>query len=579
MKLSGADIIVESLIEQGVDTVFGYPGGWILHVYDSLYRYSDKINHILVAHEQGAAHAADGYSRASGKVGVCLATAGPGATNLVTGIATAYMDSIPMVAITCNVNRGMLGKDSFQEIDIVGVTSPITKHNFIVKRPEDIAPTIRRAFEIANSGRKGPVLVDITKDATGEEAEFESLVGAASCRPSAKDLLSDAKDLSSAGGKMPPLQTSSTFTDKDIYTAVGMIESSEKPLIFIGGGVISSDAGEQLAELQKLVDAPVTHSLMGIGGFDRTNEMSTGMLGMHGSKVSSLAIKNCDLLIAIGTRFSDRVTCNTSIFAKNTKILHIDIDRAEINKNICVDEFILGDVKDVLTALNKKLKPAKHDTWTSSIKEWKLQYPTAIQSDHFTAQEIIRTIGDTVDRDNTVICTDVGQHQMWTAQNYPFTTPRTFVSSGGLGTMGFGLGAAIGAKISCPDKTVINITGDGCFHMNMNEISTAVTYKIPVIDIIINNNVLGMVRQWQRMFYDKRFSNTTLDKKTNYDMVAQGLGAVGVTVRNQAEFKAALETAMKQTDTPTVINCVVDPDLTVFPMVPPGADVEDPIME
>jgi len=554
MKLSGADIIVESLIEQGVDTVFGYPGGWILHVYDSLYRYSDKIDHILVAHEQGAAHAADGYSRASGKVGVCLATAGPGATNLVTGIATAYMDSIPMVAITCNVNRGMLGKDSFQEIDIVGVTSPITKHNFIVKRPEDIAPIIRRAFEIANSGRKGPVLVDITKDATGEEAEFT------------------AQSVSTP-------TTPATFTDKDIYTAIGMIESSEKPLIFIGGGVISSDAGEQLAEFQKLVDAPVAHSLMGIGGFDRTNEMSTGMLGMHGSKVSSLAIKNCDLLIAIGTRFSDRVTCNTSIFAKNTKILHIDIDRAEINKNICVDEFILGDVKDVLTALNKKLKPAKHDTWTSLVKEWKLQYPTAIRSDHFTAQEIIRIIGDTVNRDNTVICTDVGQHQMWTAQNYPFTKPRTFVSSGGLGTMGFGLGAALGAKLSCPGKTVINITGDGCFHMNMNEISTAVKYGIPVIDIIINNNVLGMVRQWQRMFYDKRFSNTTLDKKTNYDMVAQGLGAVGVTVSNQAEFKVALEEAIKQTDTPTVINCVVDPDLTVFPMVPPGADVEDPIME
>jgi len=556
MKLSGADIVVETLIEQGVDTVFGYPGGWILHVYDSLYRYSDKITHVLTAHEQGAAHAADGYARASGKCGVCLATAGPGATNLVTGIATAYLDSVPMVAITCNVNRGLLGKDTFQEVDIVGVTAPITKHNFIVKHPEDIAPTIRRAFEIANSGRKGPVLVDITKDATGEEAEFT---------PVGRDALGAP-------------QNEFTFTTEDIAIATEMIAESEKPLIFIGGGVISSGASAELAELQRLTDAPVAHSLMGIGGFDTTHELATGMLGMHGSKLSALAIKGCDLLIAVGTRFSDRVTCNPSLFAQRAKVLHIDIDRAEINKNVFVDGFVLGDVKAVLTELNKKIKPKTNTDWTSYIKEEKAKWAIP-RHNAFTAQEIIRTIGEVVDLDNTVICTDVGQHQMWTAQTFPFKQPRSFISSGGLGTMGFGLGAAIGAKLSCPEKVVINITGDGCFHMNMQEVSTAVKYGIPVIDIIVNNNVLGMVRQWQRMFYDKRFSNTTLDKVTNYDMVAQGFGAVGITAKSKDEFKAALATALSQTDTPSVINCVVDSDLTVFPMVPPGCNVEEPIME
>jgi len=567
MKLNGADIVVESLIEQGVDTVFGYPGGWILHVYDALYKKSDKIRHILTAHEQGAAHAADGYARSSGKVGVCLATAGPGATNLVTGIATAYMDSIPMVAITCNVNRSILGKDSFQEIDIIGVTSPITKHNFIIKHPEDIAPAIRRAFEIANSGRKGPVLVDITKDATGEVAEYE---------PDNKILHSVQNDNNAS--QCHPECGEGSFTHTDINDAFEMITAAERPLIFIGGGIISSNASDELAKFQQLIDAPVSHSLMGIGGFDTTNELSTGMIGMHGSKVSANAIKNCDLLIAMGTRFSDRVTCNPTLFAKNSKILHIDIDRAEINKNVAADKFILGDVKEILTELNKKLKPAKRTDWTNLVKQWKAEF-SAPPSDAFTARTILDTIAEITDRDNTIICTDVGQHQMWTAQTFPFTKPRTLLTSGGLGTMGFGLGAAIGAKFANPTKTVINITGDGCFHMNMNELSTAAKNGLNVIDIIVNNNVLGMVRQWQRLFYEERFSSTTLDKKTNYDLLAQGFGALGMTVKNKEEFKSALETALAQTDTPTVINCVVDADLKVLPMVPPGCNVEDPIMD
>ena len=554
MKLTGADIVIECMLEQGVDTVFGYPGGSILNIYDSLYRYSDRITHILTSHEQGAAHAADGYARTSGKVGVVFATSGPGATNLVTGIATAMMDSVPIVAITCNVTTDLLGKDSFQEIDIVGVTTPITKHNFLVKSAEDIAPTIRRAFKIARSGRPGPVLVDITKDATGNMCEFE---------PEIQDTSVERK----------------IESDENAFkAAIELIESAKRPLIYAGGGVIAAEAAEELKRFRAKIDSPVTLSLMGLGAFPASDKAFTGMIGMHGTKTTSLAISECDLLIAVGARFSDRVTCNIQTFAPNAKVLHIDTDRAEIDKNVKTDHSIIGDAKLVLERLAKTVKQQHHDEWMNKIYEWEGEYPIHKPYDGvFTPQCIMETVNAAIGRDS-IATTDVGQHQMWAAQYLMVERPRKFITSGGLGTMGFGLGAAIGAQVANPDYVVVNITGDGCFHMNMQELATAAKYDLPVIDVIINNNVLGMVRQWQNLFYDKRFSNTTLDKKTDYELVAKGMGANAFTATNKEELEKAMAAAVADRKTPSVINCIIDSDDFVLPMVPAGKSISDPIL-
>ena len=554
MKLTGADIVIECMLEQGVDTVFGYPGGSILNIYDSLYRYSDRITHILTSHEQGAAHAADGYARTSGKVGVVFATSGPGATNLVTGIATAMMDSVPIVAITCNVTTDLLGKDSFQEIDIVGVTTPITKHNFLVKSAEDIAPTIRRAFKIARSGRPGPVLVDITKDATGNMCEFE---------PEIQDTSVERK----------------IESDENAFkAAIELIESAKRPLIYAGGGVIAAEAAEELKRFRARIDSPVTLSLMGLGAFPASDKAFTGMIGLHGTKTTSLAISECDLLIAVGARFSDRVTCNIQTFAPNAKVLHIDTDRAEIDKNVKTDHSIIGDAKLVLERLAKTVKQQHHDEWMNKIYEWEGEYPIHKPYDGvFTPQCIMETVNAAIGRDS-IATTDVGQHQMWAAQYLMVERPRKFITSGGLGTMGFGLGAAIGAQVANPDYVVVNITGDGCFHMNMQELATAAKYDLPVIDVIINNNVLGMVRQWQNLFYDKRFSNTTLDKKTDYELVAKGMGANAFTATNKEELEKAMAAAVADRKTPSVINCIIDSDDFVLPMVPAGKSISDPIL-
>lgn len=555
MQKNGADIIMECLLEQGVDTVFGYPGGTILNVYDAFYKYSDKIKHILTAHEQGAAHAADGYARSTGRVGVCLATSGPGATNLVTGIATAYMDSVPLVAVTCNVATNWLGKDTFQEIDIVGVTMPITKHNFLVKHAKDIAPTFRSAFKIAASGRPGPVLIDITKDATAELAEYEKKI---------PEKIDNYK-----------IESESADFDK----AVQMIHDAERPLIYVGGGVIASGASDALHKFQRTIDSPITMSLMALGAFPASDDAFTGMIGMHGTKVTSLAVKNCDLLIAVGARFSDRVICDPNSFARNAKVIHIDVDKAEIDKNIKTDAHIIGDAKAVLDELNKRLSKIKHPEWLAQIADWKKEYPVQHKGNEvFSPKVIIEEIKKAVG-DDAYLVTDVGQHQIWAAQYYGVEKPRHFVSSGGLGTMGFGLGAAIGTQVAHPESHVVNITGDGCFHMNLQELSTAAKEELPVIDVVMNNNVLGMVRQWQRLFYEERFSSTTLNKKTDYDKVAEGLGANGFTVSNADELRAAIKSALKSKNKPSVINCIIHQDNTVLPMVPGGQSIEEPILE
>ncbi len=555
MIKNGADIVLECLLEQGVDTVFGYPGGAILNVYDSFYKYSGKIRHILTSHEQGAAHAADGYARSTGKVGVCVATSGPGATNLVTGIATAYMDSIPMVAITCNVANNLLGKDSFQEVDIVGITMPVTKHNFLIKSADEIAPTFRRAFKIAASGRPGPVLIDITKDATAGEADYKKEI---------PERVDNYK-----------IESDSAAFDK----VIEMIEKAERPLIMAGGGIIASGASKELHKFQKTIDAPVTLATMGLGAFPASDPAFTGMIGMHGSKATSLAVKHCDLLINIGSRFSDRVICDPATFARRAKIVHIDVDRAEINKNILTDAYLIGDARAVLDELNKRLHKKKHGEWMSKIAGWKQKYPVKYKSDsEFNPETIVKEIKCQTG-DDTYLVTDVGQHQMWAAQFFGIEKPRHFLSSGGLGTMGYGVGAAIGAQAAHPDSVVVNISGDGCFHMNLQELSTAATQKLPIIDVVMNNNVLGMVRQWQRLFYGERFSHTTLNKPTNYDMVAKGLGADAYTVTNIEELGKALSAALKNRTKPTVINCVINPDHAVLPMVPGGESIEEPILE
>ena len=548
MKITGAEIVIECLKEQGVDTVFGYPGGTILNVYDALYKHQEEIFHILTSHEQGAAHAADGYARATGKVGVCLATSGPGATNLVTGIATAYMDSIPVVAITANVNLPLLGKDSFQEVDIAGVVMPITKHSYIVKDVNNLAKTIRKAFEIAKSGRPGPVLVDITKDVTAALCDYERQT------PSV------------------PKKTAK-YTEADIEKAVNVIQEAKKPFIYLGGGAIASDAYKEVAEFAELIDAPVCDTLMGKGAFDGHSDRYTGMIGMHGTKVSNFGVSECDLLVALGARFSDRVVGNPNKFASNAKVLHIDIDAAEIDKNIKTYTSIVGDLKEVLNKINSKLEKQEHNTWMMHIQELKERYPLSYDKNVLSGPYIIEEI-DRITEGKAVISTDVGQHQMWAAQYYRYTQPRTFLSSGGLGTMGYGLGACIGAKMGCPDKICINIAGDGCFRMNMNELATASRYNIPIIQVVINNHVLGMVRQWQSLFYDHRYSQTILDDKVDFAKVAEGLGCEAITVTTKEEVAPAIERAIA-CGKPVLINCIIDKDDCVFPMVPAGAPISD----
>ena len=549
MQLNGSEIVIECLKEQGVDTVFGYPGGAILNVYDELYKHRDEIRHILTSHEQGAAHAADGYARATGKVGVCLATSGPGATNLVTGIATAYMDSIPIVAITCNVGVSLLGKDSFQEIDITGITMPITKYSFIVKDVTRLADTIRKAFRIARTGRPGPVLIDIPRDVTAAVTEYER------------------QEL----GKYVPEHPH--IGEKEIADAIAMIEASERPFVFVGGGAVLSGASRELREFVDKLDAPVTDSLMGKGAFPGTDPRYTGMLGMHGTKASNYGVSECDLLIVLGARFSDRVTGNTETFAKNAKILQIDIDPAEINKNIIVSAEIIGDLKEVLHILNRNLKPQDHHEWIEKVESYKEKYPLKYHHDVLTGPFIVEEIYRQTDGDALVV-TEVGQHQMWAAQYYKYTQPRTLLTSGGLGTMGYGLGAAMGAKTGRPEKTVVNIAGDGCFRMNMNEIATAVRHNIPVIEVVVNNHVLGMVRQWQDLFYDERYSATVLRDAVDFAKLAEAMGAVGIHVETQEEFKKAFADALKL-NRPVVIDCQIGSDDKVWPMVAPGADIRE----
>ncbi|SEP73222.1 acetolactate synthase, large subunit [Lachnospiraceae bacterium RM5] len=549
MLLTGSQIIIECLKEQGVNTVFGYPGGTILNVYDELYKHSDEINHILTSHEQGAAHAADGYARSTGKVGVCMATSGPGATNLVTGIATAHMDSVPMVIITANVPKTSLGKDSFQEVDIVGVTMPITKHNYMVREVESLADTIREAFYVAKSGRPGPVLVDITKDATANKTEYVYTV--------------------------PKKITRSTenIETESIENAVKLISKAKKPFIFVGGGAILSEASEELKEFVSKVNAPVCDSLMGKGAFNGTDPLYTGMLGMHGTKTSNFGISECDLLIAVGTRFSDRVIGNAKKFAKNAKVLQIDVDPAEVNKNIPTTESIIGDVKEVLKLLNSKISRVEREDWINHIEEMKEKYPLTYPAKELNGPYIIEKLYE-LTKGDAIITTEVGQHQMWAAQFYKYSKPRTLITSGGAGTMGYGLGACIGSKVANPDKKVINIAGDGCFRMNMNELATASRYNIPIVEIIINNHVLGMVRQWQTLFYDKRYSNTTLQDKVDYVKVAEGLGVKALRITKFEEVEDVLKEALS-CDGPVVVDCLIGEDDKVFPMVAPGKPISE----
>ena len=548
-KLTGAEIVIECLKEQGVDTVFGYPGGTILNIYDALYKHQDEITHILTSHEQGAAHAADGYARATGKVGVCMATSGPGATNLVTGIATACMDSIPVVAITCNVAVSLLGRDSFQEIDIAGITMPITKYNFIVKDITKLADTIRRAFTIAQTGRPGPVLIDITKDVTANSCDYEYKA------------------------PEPIERQNSTITEDDMEKALYLIRNAKKPFIFAGGGAVIADAADELKSFAHKIQAPVADSLMGKGAFDGTDELYTGMVGMHGTKTSNFGITECDLLIVVGARFSDRVTGNAAKFAPNAKILQFDVDPAEIDKNVKTYASVIGDVKTILKKLNARLDPVNHDEWLAHIDRMKDLYPLRYDKNLLTGPYVVEQIYELTQGD-AVITTEVGQHQMWAAQFYKYKHPRTFVTSGGLGTMGYGLGAALGAKMGCKDKVVINIAGDGCFRMNMNEIATATRYNIPVIQVVLNNHVLGMVRQWQTLFYGKRYSHTVLNDAVDFVKVAEGMGAKAYRVTSKEEFMPVLKEAIGL-NIPVVIDCQIHCDDKVFPMVSPGAPIQD----
>lgn len=553
MKLKGAQIIVETLIEQGASTVFGYPGGQVIDIYDALYLAQDRIHHIITAHEQGAAHAADGYARATGKVGVVIATSGPGATNLVTGIATAYLDSVPLVAITGNVPNSLIGRDSFQEVDITGVTMPITKHNFLVKRVEDLADTIREAFRIAKSGRPGPVLVDVPKDVQNALYEYTAQ------KPVEKD-------------PVPAVN------DSEIEKAIEMILAAEKPYIYIGGGAITDDAGAEVLALAEKIDAPIGCTMMGISAVPSSNPRWLGMEGMHGHYASSIAQNEADLIITAGCRFSDRGTGNTAKYARNAKIIHMDIDASELCKNIPVELGMTGSMKEILQKLAEKLPQQTHADWMARVAE--LQEKTreleAQNPDELTPFTAIDALAEAADKE-TIVATDVGQHQMWVAQHYPFETPRTFISSGGLGTMGFGLGAAIGAATATGKKTIL-VTGDGSFGMNLNELATAVTNQTPVVVFIMNNGVLGMVRQWQTLFFDKHYSNTTLERKTDFVKLAEAFGMPGYRAMNMAELKKVLPKAFAEKG-PVLVDCAIDCDAFVLPMLPPGGCIDDIIVD
>ncbi len=548
MVLTGSQIVLECLKEQGVDTVFGYPGGTILNVYDELYKQQDNFLHILTSHEQGAAHAADGYARSTGKVGVCLATSGPGSTNLVTGIATAYMDSVPMVAITANVNLPLLGKDTFQEVDIAGITMPITKHGYIVKDIKVLADTIRKAFKIARTGRPGPVIVDITKDVTAASCEYRPVI-------------------------VTEEEPDKNFNEDDIKSALKLIKASKRPYIYVGGGAVISGASKELKEFAELIDAPVCDTLMGKGAFDAENKLYTGMIGMHGTKTSNFGVSECDLLITLGARFSDRVIGNAKTFAGKAKILQVDVDAAEINKNIRTNVSVIGDLKEVLKVFNSKLEKMDHSDWIAKIKDYKKKYPLSYDTNKLTCPYIIEELYK-LTKGDAIISTDVGQHQMWTAQYYKFNRPRTFLTSGGLGTMGYGLGACIGAQVGNPDKICVNIAGDGCFRMNMNELATASRYNLPIIEIVINNHVLGMVRQWQTLFYNKHYSQTVFEDKVDYCKVAEGLGCEAIRVTKKSEVVPALKKAIKLRK-PVLIDCIIEEDDKVFPMVPAGASISE----
>ena len=559
MQISGSQIVIECLIEQGVDTVFGYPGGAILNIYDALYKNSNRIRHILTAHEQGASHAADGYARSTGKVGVCMATSGPGATNLVTGIATAYMDSIPLVAITCNVTQSQLGKDSFQEIDITGVTMPITKHNFIVRDVKDLADTIRKAFYIAKSDRPGPVLIDIPKDITSAVTEYEAV------------------DPSKLNFNLPSKKIPFP-SEQQIENAAKLIDESQKPFIYAGGGVITSEASDELFSFATKANIPVAMSLMGKAAFPNKHELSLGMIGMHGTYAANTACDNCDLLLAIGCRFSDRVIGEAAKFAKHAKILQIDIDPTEVNKMINVDDALLGDIKSILAKLTAKIQKKEKTQWNSQIEEWKKIVPPSYNKKQDLSPKFIFEYVNSQVKEDTIITTEVGQHQMWTAQFYDFTKPRTFLTSGGLGTMGYGTGAAIGAKFANPDKTVVHFAGDGSFRMNCNELATIEHYQLPIIIVILDNHALGNVRMWQTLFYEKRYSNTTLDFGPEWTTLASAYGIQGYHVKNEKEFKDAFDKALKS-GKPAVIDAEIFLDEMVFPMIPPGKSIEYLLME
>lgn len=557
MKCNGSDIIIECLVEQGVDTVFGYPGGAVLYVYDALYKNTDRITHVITAHEQAASHAADGYARTTGKTGVVIATSGPGATNLVTGIATAYMDSIPMVAITGNVGTSLLGLDSFQEVDICAITKSVTKKNYQVKNVEELADTIREAFYIANHGRKGPVLIDVPKDISAKICEFEN-----------KPVRKISKLVSES-------------CDKQIDEAVKIIEESKRPFIYAGGGVVSCDAVEEMAEFVSKLDAPVSLSLMGQCAFDNSKENFIGMLGMHGTKTAALTLAECDLMIVLGSRFSDRVSCNPKTFGEGTKILHIEIDPKEIGKNIAVTKSIQGDLAYILSKLNSKISQHENKEWLEKVYGWKAEYPLHMvpfeDEQEVLPSDVLAELDNLTDG-SAIITTEVGQHQMWAAQYYNFKQPRSFASSGGLGTMGYGLGSAIGSKVANSDRTVVNIAGDGSFFMNCNELSSLAKHKIPVIELVFNNNVLGMVRQWQRLFYDKRFSQTNIDRGTDYMKLAEAFGIKGFIINRKSDIQPILKQAIECNE-PCLIDVRINKDINVLPMVPAGADVYEPIME
>lgn len=553
MKLSGSDIIIECLKEQKVDTIFGFPGGAVLNIYDSLYKRGKGINHILTSHEQGAAHAADGYARATGKTGVCMATSGPGATNLVTGIATAYMDSVPMVAITGQVPAALIGKDSFQEVDITGITEPITKHNFLVKDVENLAETIRKAFEIASSGRPGPVLVDVCKNATAQMAEF----------------------IPFDGKKRLNLQIKNLFTEEELDKAAQAVQNAERPVILSGGGTIIAGAGELLLKLSKKLQIPVVTTLMGMSSIPGDYPLYTGLLGMHGSRASNKVVSECDLLITIGARFSDRVISDMKRFAPGAEIMHIDADPAEINKNITVNYPMSGDISDIITGILDRTKPKNETDWALRVKKLKEEYKLVLPEDGTLKPSfIIESFCELTDGD-AIVTTEVGQNQIWAAQYYKFKQPRQYITSGGLGTMGYGTGAAIGAQIALPNKKVINFAGDGSFRMNCNELATAVYYKLPIIIAVLNNGTLGMVRQWQTMFYEKRYSHTTLDRGPDFVKLAEAYGAVGIRVNKHDEVRPAIKKALSSTDCPVVIDFKIDIDERVLPIVPPGKGIDE----